>query len=54
MSELVEKAYDDVQAFVWPIAERNTMAILEKLEAEGRAVREGERWAPAPPRNPRS
>jgi len=44
VEQLVEKAYDDVQAFVWPIAERNTIAILEKLEGEGRAQRDGERW----------
>ncbi len=42
---LVEEAYDDVEAFVWPIAERNTVAILEKLEQERRAHREGDRWA---------
>lgn len=41
---VVEKAYDDVLAFVWPIAERNTLAILLKLEAEGRVVREAGVW----------
>lgn len=40
---LVERAYDDVAAFVWPIAERNTEAILEKLIAEGRVKRVGAR-----------
>lgn len=40
--ELVEKAYDDVAAFVWPIAERNTAAILEKLVEEGRVTRQRE------------
>ena len=43
LSELVERAYDDVAAFIWPIAERNTQAILEKLVAESRARRDGER-----------
>jgi glyoxylase-like metal-dependent hydrolase (beta-lactamase superfamily II) len=43
--ELVPLAYDDVVAFVWPIAERNTAAILEKLLAEGRARREAGQWS---------
>lgn len=34
---LVERAYDDVESFVWPIASRNTEAILHKLLVEGRA-----------------
>lgn len=38
VGEIVKRAYDDVQAFVWPIAERNTVAILAKLVVEGRAV----------------
>lgn len=42
LAALVEKAYDDVAAFVWPIAERNTDAIVRKLLAEGRARRDGE------------
>jgi hypothetical protein len=41
---LTTKAYDDVQAFVWPIAERNTTAILHKLRGEGRAVEVGGAW----------
>ena len=41
LSALVEKAYDDVASFVWPIAERNTDAIVQKLLAEGRARRDG-------------
>ncbi len=45
LAELVPKAYDDVQSFVLPLAERSTVAILEKLIAEGRAKREGERYA---------
>jgi glyoxylase-like metal-dependent hydrolase (beta-lactamase superfamily II)/8-oxo-dGTP pyrophosphatase MutT (NUDIX family) len=43
--EVVPVAYDDVGEFVWPIAERNTVAILEKLRAEGRAQKEGSRWS---------
>lgn len=39
VGELVKRAYDDVASFVWPIAERNTVAILAKLVAEGRAVK---------------
>ncbi|MDP2273755.1 MAG: MBL fold metallo-hydrolase [Archangium sp.] len=39
LSEVVPRAYDDVAAFVWPIAERNTVAIIEKLVAEGRVER---------------
>ncbi len=42
---LVKKAYDDVASFVWPIAERNTLAILLKLVGEGRARQDGERYA---------
>ncbi len=38
LSEVVAKAYDDVAAFVWPIAERNTVAILQKLVREGRVI----------------
>lgn len=38
LEAIVPKAYDDVAAFVWPIAERNTVAILAKLEAEQRVI----------------
>lgn len=48
LSELVPRAYDDVAAFIWPIAERNTQAILEKVVTEGRARRVGERVTLAP------
>lgn len=41
LSLVVPRAYDDVAAFVWPIAERNTEAIVEKLVAEGRVIRDG-------------
>jgi endoribonuclease LACTB2 len=47
ISELVARAYDDVQAFVWPIAERNTLAILMKLLAEGRASERAGTWSAA-------
>ncbi len=36
LEALVPKAYDDVAAFIWPLAERNTVAILDKLVAEHR------------------
>jgi glyoxylase-like metal-dependent hydrolase (beta-lactamase superfamily II) len=45
IADLVQRAYADVQAFIWPIAERNTLAILEKLAAEGRAKEENGVWA---------
>ncbi len=38
LEELVPRAYDDVTAFVLPIAERSTLAILGKLEKEGRVL----------------
>ncbi|MDP1826400.1 MAG: MBL fold metallo-hydrolase [Archangium sp.] len=41
VGEVVPRAYDDVAAFVWPIAERNTEAIVDKLVSEGRVRREG-------------
>ncbi len=42
LAEVVPRAYDDVASFVWPIAERNTEAIVAKLVAEGRVVRKGQ------------
>jgi endoribonuclease LACTB2 len=42
--ELVPLAYDDVAAFVHPIAERNVAATLDKLAAEGRAREHQGRW----------
>lgn len=47
VEEVVPRAYDDVAAGVFPIAERSTLAILEKLEAEARVTRDGDRWRPA-------
>jgi glyoxylase-like metal-dependent hydrolase (beta-lactamase superfamily II) len=41
ISEVVPRAYDDVASFVWPIAERNTVAIVDKLVNEKKVVREG-------------
>ncbi len=41
ISEIVPRAYDDVASFVWPIAERNTVAIVDKLVNEKKVVREG-------------
>ncbi|MFZ5443015.1 MAG: MBL fold metallo-hydrolase [Myxococcota bacterium] len=40
LEEVVPRAYDDVAAFVWPIAERNTEAIVLKLVSEGRVRRD--------------
>ena len=47
LAELVRHAYDEVDASLHPIAERSLLAHLEKLAAESRARREGERWYPA-------
>ncbi len=44
IDELVPKAYDDVNAFVLPIAERSTLAILGKLMREGRVALDGARY----------
>jgi len=44
LAELVERVYDDTPRELWPYAERSLLAHLEKLEGEGRATREGERW----------
>jgi hypothetical protein len=43
----VRHAYDEVDTSLHPIAERSLLAHLEKLEAESRARRDGERWYPA-------
>ena len=56
LTELVERAYADTPRELWPYAERSLLAHLLKLEREGRAASDGERWrvvvAPAAP--PRS
>lgn len=44
LDELVPRAYDDVGAFVLPIAERSTLAILGKLEREGKVARDGAKY----------
>ena len=44
LPELVERAYADTQQELWGYAERSLLAHLIKLEGEGRAVRETERW----------
>jgi len=38
-AEIVEAAYTDVNPALWGLAERSTIAHLEKLEEEGRVVR---------------
>lgn len=47
LAELVPTVYADVKPDLWPYAERSLLAHLLKLESEGRAIREGERWGRA-------
>ena len=47
LDELVPYAYDDVSEKLYPVARRSLHAHLIKLEKEGRAKVEGERWTPA-------
>lgn len=49
--ELVPLAYADTPAPFWPLAERSTLAHLIKLEREGRARRDGQRWVTAEARD---
>ncbi len=44
LEDLVPKAYDDVTAFVLPIAERSTLAILGKLQKDGKVTLEAGRY----------
>ncbi len=44
LAELVERAYAETPRELWALAERSLLAHLLKLEAEGRATRDGERW----------
>jgi glyoxylase-like metal-dependent hydrolase (beta-lactamase superfamily II) len=44
LGALVERAYADTPRELWRYAERSLLAHLLKLEAEGRATRDGERW----------
>jgi hypothetical protein len=43
---LVANAYADTPKTLWPLALRSIEAHLIKLEREGRATKEGDRWAP--------
>jgi glyoxylase-like metal-dependent hydrolase (beta-lactamase superfamily II) len=44
IAALVERAYQDTRRDLWPYAERSLLAHLLKLEGEGRATRDGDRW----------
>jgi glyoxylase-like metal-dependent hydrolase (beta-lactamase superfamily II)/8-oxo-dGTP pyrophosphatase MutT (NUDIX family) len=44
LAALVERAYADTPRELWGYASRSLLSHLLKLEAEGRAVREGEFW----------
>lgn len=48
LGDLLPRVYEDVSPAVYPLAERSLLAHLLKLEAEGRAERQGEVWAPGP------
>lgn len=43
-TELVPRVYDDVDSSLHSVAERSLLAHLIKLDEEGRARREGDRW----------
>jgi glyoxylase-like metal-dependent hydrolase (beta-lactamase superfamily II) len=45
LDALVQRAYRDTRPELWAYAERSLLAHLEKLEADGRGVRRGERGA---------
>jgi recombination protein RecT len=45
LDSLVPLAYDDVSPALYPVAKRSLLAHLEKLAADGRADRDGERWS---------
>jgi glyoxylase-like metal-dependent hydrolase (beta-lactamase superfamily II) len=45
VADLVPLAYPDVLPAIYPLAARSLTAHLEKLEREGRARRDGDRWA---------
>ena len=49
LEDLVPRAYDDVTSFVLPIAERSTLAILGKLQKQGRVLEADGRYFVAPP-----
>ena len=44
LSELIARAYADTARDLWSYAERSLLAHLLKLEREGRAARDGDRW----------
>ncbi len=44
LDQLVPVAYPDVPAAIYPLAERSLLAHLKKLEREGRAHNECDRW----------
>lgn len=48
ITDIVRRAYSDVAAFLHPVAERSTQAILIKLVREGRLAREGDRYTHRP------
>lgn len=50
LKSLTAKAYDDVPAAIHGLAARSALAHLLKLEAEHRAIRDGERWRLKPDR----
>jgi recombination protein RecT len=45
LDDLVPAAYDDVKPTLFPVAKRSLLAHLQKLEIDGRATRDGDRWA---------
>ena len=46
LDDLVPLAYDDVKPGLFPVAKRSLLAHLLKLETDGRAARDRERWFP--------
>jgi recombination protein RecT len=44
LDELVPRAYDDVTSALFPVAKRSLLAHLEKLQTDGRAALDGDRW----------
>ena len=44
LAEVTARAYADVPPAVWPVAERSGLAVLRKLEAQGRAEERDGRW----------
>jgi glyoxylase-like metal-dependent hydrolase (beta-lactamase superfamily II) len=45
-AELVPGVYADVDAALYPLAERSLLAHLQKLELDGRVLRANARWRP--------